>query len=121
MRWIGWIVALLMTVGWVATELPVAEPLQAGLANTDWRRTRDGWQQPTWLGASIPAREPALHPGVVGMFQMLVSLMALVGFSKGRIQKAEGRIRKAEGGRRKVKGDVGACRPGVGAGRGGDA
>lgn len=96
MRWIGWIVTLLMTVGWVATEMPVGEPLRVGLANTDWRRTRDGWQQPTWLGASIPAREPALHPGVVGVFQMLVSLMALVGFSKGRRENGECGMRNPE-------------------------
>lgn len=80
MRWIGWIMTLLMTVGWAAAEIPVAEPPRAGLAYNDWRHTRDGWQRPTWLDASIPARQPTLHPGVLGMLQLLVSLTALVAF-----------------------------------------
>ena len=89
MRWIGWIVTLLMTVGWAAAEMPVDERPRAGLANTDWRRTCDGWERPTWFDASIPTHQPTLHPGVVGMLQLLVSLLALVAFpafrsSRGR-------------------------------------
>lgn len=79
-RWIGWIIMLLMTVGWAAAELPLAEPSCAGLAATDWRYTSEGWQRPTWLDASIPTRRPALHPGVIGALQLLLSLMALVAF-----------------------------------------
>lgn len=84
MRWIAWMVALLLTVGWIAVEVQVAEPARSGLMARDWRRTRTGWEQPTWSDAHIPVRAPALHPAVVGLLQLFVSLFGLVAWSVWR-------------------------------------
>ncbi|MEN6496007.1 MAG: hypothetical protein ABFD16_17125 [Thermoguttaceae bacterium] len=84
MRWIGWMVALLLTLGWIAVEVDVAEPARPRLAASDWRRTRVGWEQPTWLDAHIPARAPALHPAVVGLLELFLSLFGLVAFAARR-------------------------------------
>ncbi len=92
MRWIGGIILFLMIVGWAAAEYPLAEPPCVGLAATDWRYTSEGWQRPTWLDASIPTRQPALHPAVIGTLQLLVSLMALVAFPAFR-ERVGGRDR----------------------------
>jgi len=91
MRWIGWMVAVLLTVGWIAVEVHVAEPARSGLAARDWRRTRTGWEQPTWSDAHLPVRAPALHPAVVGLLQLFVSLFGLVACSARQTPDASAR------------------------------
>lgn len=48
---------------------------------TAWRRTRDGWERPTWWRPAGPSRRPGLHPIVVGLLELLLALGALIGFS----------------------------------------
>ncbi len=84
MRWIGWILAALLMVGWVAAELPpVVSPAES--MNPDvWRRTRDGWEQAEWLRPT-PATAPLwLHPAVLATFQIVVSLAGFQALSRRR-------------------------------------
>ncbi len=84
MRWIGWIFALLLLVGWVAAELPpVVSPAES--MNPDiWRRTRDGWEYAEWL-CPEPAPTPLwLHPAVLATFQIVVSVAGLQALSHRR-------------------------------------
>ena len=81
MRWIGWLLLLLVAVGWLAAEVPLSGTPPATGLQTDWRRTRDGWQRMNWLSEEVPLRRPALHPGLVALFVLLLSVTALVAFS----------------------------------------
>ena len=84
MRDYVWLLVLLAFVGWLATEVPLPEtPAAADRPSDCWRRTPDGWQRATWLARQTPARRPALHPGVVGLFELLATLAALVAFPSG--------------------------------------
>jgi hypothetical protein len=56
-----------------------------GLTPWDWRRTREGWQRAEWLMPSAAQRQPALHPSVVAMLELLLSIGALAAFpARGR-------------------------------------
>ena len=78
MRWIGWIFALLLAVGWVATDLPpIVVPAEC-MSPDLWRRTNDGWERAEWLRPDPPATPPWLHPGLLATFQIVVSV---VGFA----------------------------------------
>jgi len=84
-RWIGWCVVLLIIVGWLASELRFPETPTASAKLSEklpdcWRRTPDGWQRAEWLIPQIPVRRPALHPGVIGLMVLLVSILGLVAF-----------------------------------------
>lgn len=81
MRWFGGLMLILVVAGWVACEMPFSETPTAPQRPPDcWRHTRYGWEQANWIGQPIPQRRPALHPGVVGLLELLVSIMALVAF-----------------------------------------
>ena len=62
MRWVGWILVVLLAVAWLAVELP---PLVASKPPNDqglWRRTRNGWERADWL-LPQPAPPPfGVHP-----------------------------------------------------------
>ena len=93
MRWFGWVLLLLMAVGWLACEIPFSRTPSAPPRQLDcWRRTPRGWEQADWLAPEIPERCPALHPGVVGLLELLVSVTALAAFSgRGPLPIAGGR------------------------------
>lgn len=80
MRWIVVLVLLLTGIGWLMAEVRIGEPSLTQLTSSDWRKTRDGWERPTWLAPPIEGK-PAIHPAVVGIIQLLVSMLALVAFS----------------------------------------
>lgn len=86
MRWIGGIAVFLIFVGFLAAAVRGPEP-PAGRMDSDWRRTRYGWEHAGWLGPPIPVREPSLHPGVVGLLQLLVSVSALAILSVDRSRR----------------------------------
>ncbi|HLA85911.1 MAG TPA: hypothetical protein VJL29_14060 [Thermoguttaceae bacterium] len=80
MRGVGLILGLVLA-GWVLTEIPVARTESLVAAGSQWKRTVDGWEpRDSWLRG--PFVQPArLHPALVGAFELLVSLAALVAFS----------------------------------------
>lgn len=117
MRRIGWFLVLLVAIGWLACEIRLPEtPTASGARLDSWRRTRDGWEKATWLTSQIPSRRPALHPGVVGLLELLLSLTVLVAFSGHPSANAAG-DRGSPGSRRKVPHHLGRRRqPAQGAG-----
>jgi len=111
MHRIGWILFFLGVVGWLACQLPVdaphadagaqpsaresADSAQASHAFSraeagalSWRRTRSGWERPRWFIAQRSFRQPSLHPAVVGLLQLFVSLTALVALPRGQVRKS---------------------------------
>jgi len=81
MRWLVGFFLLLVAVGWLACEIRLPETTAATGASLDsWRRTRDGWEHASWLTAQTRSPAPALHPAVVGLLELFLSLAALVAF-----------------------------------------
>jgi hypothetical protein len=86
LRWIGWIFAALLLVGWVAAELPPVVSPAESMAPDLWRRTRDGWERAEWLRPE-PAPAPLwLHPAVLATFQITVSVAGLPVLSHRRLR-----------------------------------
>ncbi len=87
MRWIVRLSLVLLGLGWLASEMPLAQTQPHGQPETrrqlgsQWRWTRDGWERPTWLASQARGRQPALHPTVVGILQMLLVVAGLIAFS----------------------------------------
>jgi len=81
MRWVAWFLLLLVAVGWLASELPVPETSAASRQEFDcWRRTRNGWERAGWLTDRMSVARPVLHPGVVALLELLLSMAALTAF-----------------------------------------
>lgn len=76
-RWIGWILVVLLAVSWLAVELP---PLVASKPLNDqglWRRTRSGWERADWL-LPQPAPSPlGMHPANLALLQVIASVGGL--------------------------------------------
>jgi hypothetical protein len=87
MRWIGWILAILFAVGWVAAELP---PIVAPAESADiWRRTSDGWEKADWL-LPEPAPDPIwLHPALLATLQVALSVVGFLAVSRSCSTKPE--------------------------------
>ena len=89
MQYVSWLVVLLVAVGWTAAEMPLADPPTARSSDPEWRRTAEGWIKvgPAGVAAlSRPLREvrtePALHPGVVAAFLLLLGFGSLLLFDR---------------------------------------
>jgi hypothetical protein len=81
MRWIGCLLVVLAALGWLACEVGLSEPPSAaGRELAPWRRTQFGWEKASWLTPQVPVRRPALHPGLIALFEILVSTAALIAF-----------------------------------------
>lgn len=83
LRWIGWILALLLLVGWIATDLPPLVSPAESMTTDLWRRTRNGWERAEWL---LPETAPTplwLHPGVLATLQIAASVTAFTLFCRG--------------------------------------
>lgn len=81
MRWLAGFLLLLAAIGWLACEIRLPAPTTATGASLDsWRLTRDGWEQASWLTPPTSRPAPSLHPAVVGLLELLLSLTALVAF-----------------------------------------
>jgi hypothetical protein len=79
---IGWILAILLGVSWLATEMPVPCDEQNAPAQEEtlWRRTAQGWEKIDNWTFAIEKSPPALHPGVFGL--LMVTLTLSVGVVK---------------------------------------
>jgi len=88
MRWIVWLLLLLAVAGWLAAEAPLPTTPAPALSDTPWRRTRDGWEQATWLAQGGAQSQPDLHPAVVAIWQLLASILVLAAFGPVASQEA---------------------------------
>ena len=67
-------------LGLLAAEIPLPEPPHGSGQRSvvddsdDWRRTVDGWQRASEWNLVVKHEAPALHPAVVGSFQLLLVL-----------------------------------------------
>jgi hypothetical protein len=91
MRGAGWLVAALLAVGWIASQWPEPQPSQQPANLSTWRLTRDGWEQANWLADEIPVQRPPLHPGVVGLLQLLLTITGLMAFPAPNTRHADPR------------------------------
>ena len=73
MRWIGWLLSVLLGVLWVASELPRNAVKPSALPPSC--TTPRGGADVAIHG--LPSREPSLHPWVIAAEQVMVSLLAL--------------------------------------------
>ena len=79
MRLIGWLLAILVVICWLASEVSLPRrPAASGREPDCWRRTRDGWEEASWVTPEISVRRPALHPSVVGLLELFLSMSALI-------------------------------------------
>jgi hypothetical protein len=79
---IGWIVAILCAVSWLASEINLPGEVQTAPAReeTGWRRTAEGWENVNDWTFAIEKSTPALHPCVMGL--LMVALSLAVGIAK---------------------------------------
>lgn len=78
MRFIGWLLFFLVGLGWLGSEVRLADTHPPTVCETPWRRTCDGWELPSRWPPLAAADRPALHPVVVGLLEVLLSAAALV-------------------------------------------
>ena len=84
MRWIGWLLTLLVALGWMASEYGPSRPISAAQPAVDtWRQTQNGWERATWLVPEVPVRKPCLHPCVVGLLELFLSATAMIALATG--------------------------------------
>lgn len=85
MRGIICTLVVLLAFGYIASNVPCATPTSRGattvlLADT-WRRTAQGWEQPShWITPLSPPREPftyGVRPWTIAALQLLVAMLAL--------------------------------------------
>jgi hypothetical protein len=76
-RTVGWLVAILLAVGWLVSELPAVSSGQPDGQRTPWRRTRDGWRYAYWLGTPGAVEPAQFHPGLLALFEVSFSVWAL--------------------------------------------
>jgi len=88
-RYIAWLVVLLVAVGWSAAEMPLADPPSPRSADPEWRRTTEGWMKVGPAGAAALTRpqpelraEPAVHPSLVAAFLLSLAVSALLLFDR---------------------------------------
>ena len=84
MRLIAGLLLILLGLCWLAAAVPVAEiePDRSDRPKDDgWRQTTDGWQHRSSWTPHHRADSPGLHPTVVGLLELQLSLAALIGFS----------------------------------------
>ena len=78
-----WLIIALFVLPWLASE--AIAPLAATEdMSGSWRRTRQGWQRVECFQPPIPYRRPALHPGVVGALEVLLTMTAMLALSAER-------------------------------------
>jgi hypothetical protein len=79
---IGWILAILCAVSWLASEIRLPGDVENVPAREEvaWRRTAAGWEKANEWTYSLDKSPPALHPGVMGL--LMVTLSLTVGIAK---------------------------------------
>lgn len=89
MRLIGWLLLILLGLGWLASEVPLAGPQPDGRPESVWRRTRDGWEKISWWTPRTRTPRTVLHPMVVGLLEMFLALAALIAFSEATDRRSQ--------------------------------
>jgi hypothetical protein len=84
---IGWILAVLCGIGWLASEIPLPGDAPHSPAQEEivWRRTVNGWEKANDWTFEIDQSSPALHPVVLGLLMLMLSLT--VGIAKNESVK----------------------------------
>jgi hypothetical protein len=84
--------AVILGLGWLATEIHFGGQAVERSGGPEWRRTNDGWIKVGSSGAAAlnapkprPAAEPAIHPGILTVFLLLSSVLSLSLFERQRI------------------------------------
>lgn len=85
MRLIGGLLLMLLGLGWLASEVPLAKSHPAREPEADWRRTADGWEHASQWAPRPKIRPPAVHPLVIGLLQILLTSAAFVAFSQPQL------------------------------------
>ena len=75
---IGWLLAILCAACWWASEVRLPGEVQNVPAQDEsvWRRTVDGWEKANDWTFAIDNSPPALHPSVLGLLMVTLSLSA---------------------------------------------
>lgn len=84
MRLIGWLLLILLTLGWLASELPSTAVHAQATKKTEWRRTRDGWERPTWSRATATSCRLTLHPALIALLEISLVSAVLIAFDKDK-------------------------------------
>jgi hypothetical protein len=79
---IAWILLVLITLGWVGTELPGPMPAGSAPPATVWRRTRAGWEHQDRVLPPAPPHRPSLHPVLIATFEVLLTATAMLAVSR---------------------------------------
>ncbi|MBN2022362.1 MAG: hypothetical protein JW809_06165 [Pirellulales bacterium] len=91
MRFIGWFLLGGVLLAWWLTEVPSAPaPNELEVAAATWRRTAQGWERCTEWGQPLRPTPVRLHPTVLGAFQLLASLTALLASSAATSPRKSG-------------------------------
>lgn len=82
---VGWILAALVTAGWLACEAPdpAAPPTTAVSPAVGWRRTSKGWEQLD-RPELPPLKNPGFHPALFAALLTLGSTLSLLAFPAER-------------------------------------
>ena len=80
-RWILIIALFLFGSAATACLLPMPRDGTVDVPESQWVRTRDGWEPRIGWEPPPPLYEPTVHPIVVASGQILISLIALIAFS----------------------------------------
>jgi len=85
MRRVAVLLLLLAGITWAASELPSADAQRPVDPRTQWRRTRNGWEHPTWLTETETTTQfPNVHPGLFALIEFgLVSALFLASGRRG--------------------------------------
>jgi hypothetical protein len=78
MRWVGWLLAMILAAAWFASELPSQGRSGPSQQELQWRRTRLGWAHIRQLHPPQSLRAPLLHPALVATAQVVLCVAALV-------------------------------------------
>ena len=96
-RLIAWLLLILLGLCWLAAAVPVAETGQNPPdrpKDDGWRRTIDGWEHRSSWVQHHRSDSAGLHPAVVGLLQLQLSLAALIGFSRKTSPEQSLRLRR---------------------------
>ena len=80
MRWIGWLLLILVGLAWAAAEVPLRGDSPEPRGEPVWRRTVDGWERVTWWSdePEVCRHRPTPHPIVAAPLQMFLALGVLI-------------------------------------------
>jgi hypothetical protein len=79
---IGWILAILLVAGWLASEIPLnkAASQEGSIVQTCWRRTVNGWENSSQWDFFKVTHRPEVHPLFLSLFQCTAAT-AIAAFS----------------------------------------